>query len=483
MMHPSTIIIPSRTRSKLFSLLAPLVLALTAGAQTPIGHTWPMSTPPAYITAESSSGNSRPFITLVDANGDSLFRAQPLITNFPLGFTLDASGTYAESIESASSLNYYSANSTLAPNTVYINSLPAPSCTANILAPANQLFALDYKNGTVDIGYPTSGPAGSFNIAQGPAVGTTPVAMTGSAGSGRYFVINQNVPYGVACNNIPHQVTQAGSATGFDAIHGSTTGTVLTLGKCPVYGTTSDDGGRSFIVNRGDDSVSVIDVPRAALDSTILLSSGPSHAGPVYAEYVPRLGKLLVANYENDTVSIINVQVQSNGTDGPNFGNVVATVDLWNHVQHTGNKYPAAISALPDGSRAYIANQGDGTISVLDLRLNEVVSTLTLTNGSHPRSIAVMSNAATNSLFAKIYVATPDSPVIPYLDAVDNFLYAPNSCGLCSYNMTNITDLRASTQNASVGGNNSTSSRTPGAGAPCELPNPSPKNLADCQAH
>ncbi len=96
-----------------------------------------------------------------------------------------------------------------------------------------------------------------------------------------------------------------------------------------MFGIASPDGHRSFVLNRGDDSVTVINMDSNQIDRTIPLNVVQgTHAGPVEADYVASKGKLLVANYDNDTVSIINVQTDMNGNDGPAFGRIVATPKL-----------------------------------------------------------------------------------------------------------------------------------------------------------
>ena len=74
-------------------------------------------------------------------------------------------------------------------------------------------------------------------------------------------------------------------------------------------------------------------------------------AGPVYADYY-RTGQLLVtANYDGNSITIIDTSLDTFGNDSATFGKVLATVPVGLH--------PVELAVLQDGSRVYVANQGD----------------------------------------------------------------------------------------------------------------------------
>ena len=91
-------------------------------------------------------------------------------------------------------------------------------------------------------------------------------------------------------------------------------------------------------------------------------------AGPVYAEYNTATSQLVVANYDGGTISVIDVSLDQYGNDSPTFGTTY-TIPV--------GPYPASVTVLYDGSRAYTANQGDcgttctassnGTVTVVNL--------------------------------------------------------------------------------------------------------------------
>ena len=115
------------------------------------------------------------------------------------------------------------------------------------------------------------------------------------------------------------------------------------------------------------------------------------------------------------------------------------------------------MTVLYDGSRAYTANQADGTVTIVNLTSHTVEKTLTVVG--HPRTVV----STQNSLYGKVYAASPDSPYLTILatltDLVDTTVLVEG----------NVLDVRTTTQNGSSGNNNYVS-RSPGHGQPCNLP-------------
>jgi DNA-binding beta-propeller fold protein YncE len=214
------------------------------------------------------------------------------------------------------------------------------------------------------------------------------------------------------------------------------------------------DGQRTFIVNRGSGTVTVINSQLNAIDA-----AHPSiavGAGPVFADYY-RLGQLLVtANYDSNTISIIDVSLDQYGNDSATFGRVLATVPVGLH--------PVELSILQDGSRVYVANQGDltagtpGSVSVVSLSGYSVQKTIALTG--NPHSIASVYNYP----IGKVYVASQNSPYLTVIRTDTDVVSAtPEMQG-------NIVEMRVSAQypgQAQTGAANyRTESRSVGSGAP-----------------
>jgi DNA-binding beta-propeller fold protein YncE len=306
----------------------------------------------------------------------------------------------------------------------------------------------------------------------------------------RYFAVSQNIvsPTGLECNNSP--TTQPLGVVTPIEVASYTTDTPIPVGKCPVYAVMSSDGLRLFVLNRGSDTISVINAQFGTLDActpflnqagqtvtchpTLPLSTTagltgtnvPTTAGPVYAEYNAAKNLLVVADYTGKTISVIDVSLDEYGNDSATFGTTY-TIPV--------GQNPASVTVLVDGSRAYTANQTDSTVTIANLSSYTVEKTLPVTG--YPRTVV----STQNSTYGKVYVGSPNTNYLTILrtdqDIVDTTLLLEGD----------IVDVRVTTQNGSTGNSNVTS-RIPGYGQPCNLPPgvmatlyPSGYTLANCQ--
>jgi DNA-binding beta-propeller fold protein YncE len=461
----------------------------------PINASGPAAQPTSYAVAVSTPSATTPgTATIIDYSGDSIM-ASAAIGIGPTSFTLDATGSSGYTINSDHTLTEFPVSTNLQEKLVLNTTLPPLAQPLNLFSPTAGLWAADLNGNLLDIfvGNPLA-YLSSIPIAP------TPVMVVG-AGSGaqRYFILSQNIaaPTGVECNTSP--TTQpAGEATGIE-LSSYSSDPPIQVGKCPVYAVLSGDGKRLFVMNRGDDTISVINAQNDTLDTctglvnqagqpvtchpTLPLSltavnalnaikpgSGTppngiagmtQTAGPVYAEYISATNQLVVANYGGNSISIIDVSLDEYGNDSPTFGTTY-TVPVGSN--------PACVTVLYDGSRAYTANQTDQTVTIVNLSSHIVEKTLPVSG--HPRTLV----STQNSTQGKVYVASPDSDVLTLIrtdqDIVDNTLLLQG----------NVVDVRVATQNGASGNNNNVS-RIPGYGQPCNLPGAAATaSLAACQA-
>jgi YVTN family beta-propeller protein len=472
---------------------------------TPINPTGPAAQPQSLVAVVSSPSPSSPGIaTIIDYSGDTI-AAQAPIGPGPLSFTIDQTGSNGYTVNSDGTLTNFPVSTKLQQYVnVFYSTLPASAASVGIFSPSAGLWVTDLTGNVVDV---LTGAPQTFKLAI--PVAPTPIAIAGPSVFGQHnysiSLNNSKTPAGSAiayqdmtCNNAPSTVTQTGEADALETAS-FTVSAQIPVDKCPVYGLSSTDSRRFFVLNRGSDTVTVINSqnntlnnqcpapplgtgcvnqngqtyfshPTLPLSTTAVTATGftpingtagmPTTAGPVYAEYNSALSLLVIADYDGGTVSVIDVSLDQYGNDSQTFGTTY-TIPVGTN--------PAAVTVLNDGSRAYTANQADGTVSVVNLSSHSVTKTLAVTG--HPRTVV----STQNSQFGKVYVASPDSPYLTILrtdqDIVDTTILVQG----------NIVDVRASTQNG-TSGNAITTSRRPGAGQPCYLPGPvASATLTSCQ--
>ena len=459
---------------------------------TPVNTTGPASQPQSYAVVVSSPAITSPgIVTVIDYSGDTILASAPIGPG-PTTFTLDEFGSDGYTVNSDGTLSNFPVSNSLQAKNVTYTTLVSTFQPVNFFTPSVGLYATDMSNNSVDVftGFPQS-----YKLSV--PVAPTPVTMIGPALVGqRDFVISQgnsqggNVGGGVACNQSP-RTASLGEVDSIE-VGTYTVSARIPAGKCPVYAIESPDSRRLFVLNRGDDTITVINAQNNAPDSCTPFTSQTGAtvtchpvlplttsavkatgvtppngtagmgtvAGPVFAEFNSATSQLVVANYDGNSVSVIDVSLDQYGNDSPTFGTTF-TIPV--------GKNPASVTALVDGSRAYTADQTDQTVSIVNLTSHTFEKSLPVEG--HPRTVV----STQNSLYGKVYAASPDSPFVTIirtdLDVVDTTVLVEG----------NIVDVRVSSQNGSQG-NAFITSRVPGYGQPCYLPGAAnEQSLAACQ--
>ena len=436
---------------------------------SPINPSGPPSQPGSFAAVVSSpSASSAGVVTIVDYAGDTIVAQAPIGPN-PSSFSMDQTGGNGYTVNSDGTITNFPISAQLQEKFVQYTTLPSTANIVNLFSPSAGLWATDLSGNVSDV---LSGIPATFKLSI--PVASTPLLVMGPAVLGqRDYVVTQgfNDASGVACNVAPRSVGAVGEA---DAVETNTltVSARIPLGKCPVYAVQSSDAKRLFILNRGDDTVTVINSQNNTLDACtpflnqdgqlvtchpslpLSTSAGltganvPAIAGPVYAEYNPVSQELVVADYDGGTVSVIDVSLDVYGNDSPTFGTTF-TIQVGTN--------PASVTVLNDGSRAYTANQADGSVSVVNLSSHTLTKTLPV-NG-HPRTVV----STQNSIYGKVYAASPDSPYLTIIRTDQDIIDAAVLI------QGNIVDVRTSTQDGNRG-NANVVSRKPGLGQPCNLP-------------
>lgn len=478
------------------AVFAAIALVTGCGGQykpvvTPISPSGPAAQTTSYaVVVSAPSSTAAGVATVIDYSGDTVM-ASASIGPSPTNFTIDEAGSIGYTVNSDGTLTNFplcvTGNSCLMPKNITYTTLKSTAQPVGLFAPSTGLWAADvdvYGN-VADVLSQSSSGTMAFKLAI--SVAPTPVGIFGPAiiGTRNYSLSLNNsstqtasiVPYSdMTCNTAPTTATQLGEADSLES--GYTVAARIPLGKCPVFGVSSSDYKRFFVLNRGSDTVTVINSTNNTLDACtpFLNQSGqtvtchpslplsttaglaqdtnndvPAVAGPVYAEYNAAKGLLVVANYDGGTISVIDVSLDEYGNDSPTFGTTF-TIPV--------GKNPASVTVLYDGSRAYTANQADGTVTIVNLSSHTVEKTLTVVG--HPRTVV----STQNSSYGKVYVASPDSP---YLTIIQTGGTNPDIVDTTVLLTGNIVDVRVTTQNG-TSGNSNVNSRMPGAGQPCYLP-------------
>ena len=393
---------------------------------TAINPVGPAGQPQKYavaISRPSASGNG--LLTIVDFSGDSILITATLgVAPYYLaldssgstGYTLNLDGTVNSFGISPQLLSNQIQQTTLIPSTPLPNSIFPEGVNVYITEPGRtapgQSFVAQLQN---------SPPA----LRQELPVGPNAVYIAGVANAPRIYAISQ----GTGGNGTVTPIETASS----------TTDSPIPVGAQPVYGVMTADGRRAFILNRGSNTVSVINAQTNQIDTPMLLPAGQVAVGtaPVWADFAPSRSELAVANAGSNggpgSLSLVNIPLCSavalptnpncdanNPVDAAGFGQVLATVPV--------GVSPTVVAVLQDGTRAYVANFGDnvpcstalptaaippsrgcGTVSVVNLTTNTVTATIPV--AGHPTFLA----ATTGNPTGKIYVTSTETSLMTVL--------------------------------------------------------------------
>ncbi|MDE1175432.1 MAG: YncE family protein [Edaphobacter sp.] len=386
-------------------VLAALVAAAGCGntyrpVVTAINPVGPASQPQRFALAISDPGGGLPgIVTIVDFSGDTvLITANVGVA--PYFFWLNATGTTGYTLNGDATMTSFDVSTSLQTRDMVETTLLNGAAPNSIFADTASTYLTEAGRGAVA---QLTGAPPALKQELPITTGYTPVYIAGYAGAARQYVINQNASGG------------NGLASSIDTTSSTISGTVP-LGNTPVYGVMTSDGKRVFIMNKADGTVSVINAQANALDAVPSPAVNPIPVGtaPIWADLATTKNELVVLNsgdgVNKGSASIINIPLCStaalpgnancdatNPIDATGFGQVLATVPV--------GVNPQMVAVLQDGSRAYVVNKADSTVSVVNLTSNTVTATIPVPNTIHPNFIAAINGTPTG----KIYVTSPES--------------------------------------------------------------------------
>jgi len=228
-------------------------------------------------------------------------------------------------------------------------------------------------------GNKTVGIINSFTalLTDSVTVGNNPVALAELPGGNKLYCVNQN-------DNTVSVISTA------DKLVLAT----IPVGNLPSFAVANDAATFVFVANQTDGTVSVIDTATDTVTTTLTVGASPN-----FLFFDKSLKRVYVTNSGDGTVSIIRADVSPPVV----MGTPIAV-----------GAGPLSVTALADGSRAYVANSGSlpGTVSVITTSNNTVSKTITV--GTNPVSIASSSDGT------KVYVANKGSNTISVIRTSDD---------------------------------------------------------------
>jgi YVTN family beta-propeller protein len=368
-------------------------------AVNPVG---PAGQPTKYAVAISSPSTTSPgLVTIVDFSGDTVLITANLGIA-PYYLALNSGGNTGYTLNSDGTVNSFGISTSL---------LTAQVNQTTLLAGANpnSIFPLSTSTYISEPGRNAVAQLTGTPLALKQELpiltGYTPVYIAGATAGARAYAISQATSGG------------NGQVAAID-IASNTISNRIDVGVNPVYGVMTADGRRVFVMNQGDGTVSVINAQTNDLDVPPTGSTNPIAVGtqPVWADFAPVRNELVVANAGDGvnpgSVSIVNIPLCSavtlpsnpgcdvnNPVDAVGFGQVLATVPVG------VNSLMVAVLQDVTNTRAYVLNQHDSTVSVINLNTNTVTTTIPVPASLHPAFIAATSGTPTG----KVYVTSPET--------------------------------------------------------------------------
>lgn len=378
----------------------------------------PQSTHYAWVVNYNPNGDGS--TTEIDVSGDS-----------NLGVNTMGAGSVFEAFP-ANSLSLYVANSANDTVSQYLPTLAGAITTISLL-PGSHPIALTSANNAVmyvlNSGFNSACPstgsistitASTLSVSNTTCVGVNPTAMVQSPTNGYIYIINQG----------------DNSISVFNPTVPAVTATMTTqsgIGSKPVAIAVNAQGW-IFLVTQGDGvNPGTLDIIPSGKDA-YLAGSTPLGVLPTQAVVDPNRNRLYVTNSGDNTVSVFDVSAITQ------FGSppipLLATVPV--------GTQPVSVVALLDGTNFYVANAGSNTVTVVSQNSFTPQATVALPSGANPVWIAA------DPTSQKIYVAdagTSETTIIQTSNnTVTQNIASPTQVSGCTSNCALQTPLMILTQ-------------------------------------
>src|SRR5271157_2956637 len=382
-----------------FALFAAFILLGCGGQYRPVANPvvgpggQPQSTHYAYVVNYNPIGDGS--TTQIDVSGDSVTQLQTT-----------GLGSNSESFLSTSAAALFVTNGAADSVSEFAVSQTGVVTTINLLSGSHPVTLNSTQAGVMYVlnsgpnsACPNTGSISTIStttlaVTSTVCVGVNPIAMVQAPGGGRIFVINQ----GDNSVWVYDPTSQSFVAT-------FTTQASPKLGPNAVYLVASADGSYIFVVTQGDKvnppALDIIATNIIATSNFAVLPSAPLEVKPTFAFLDPNLNRLYVTNSGSNTVSVFDASNVDIGTPRNPKSPAIPPLGTANV-----GIAPVSVTALPDGTRFYVANSGSNNVTDVSATSFAVLNTIPLPAGANPVWIA---SEPTSS---KVYVANQASTSI-----------------------------------------------------------------------
>ena len=291
----------------------------------------------------SSNGSNPGSAVIIDVSGDTnvaTFTGNNGVGRNPVYATFSGVTDFAINRDDNSVSSFFVPTVPGQLNRPNLISLPAPTPADPTITPAVPVFAAVAQ---ANLYVAASGRNSVFLIPNGATawsleipVGNNPTALVATPDGTQLFCLNKG-------SNSVSIILPANN----------TVFATIPVGASPVWGAASSDSTRVFIVNQGDNTVSVIDTTTETVANTL-----PVGGGPNYIVYDPTLNRAYITSPAGNSLSIIE-----NATATAPMAPTVTTVSTATAPCNAVS--PISVTALADGTRAYVADQVTNNVCVL----------------------------------------------------------------------------------------------------------------------
>ena len=350
----------------------------------------PQSTHYAYVLNFNAAGNGS--TSQMDVSGDTLTQVQS-----------QGPGSVFEALLPPNNVRLFVANSAGDSVSTFTPTLGNALTTINLLSGSHPVALAATQSATMYVLNQgpnsmclNSGSVSAINISTSAVTATTcvgvnPTQLVQAANGGQLYIINQG-------DNSISVISPNGLVAGTPI-----TGLDLNL----VYLVASSDGNYIFAIARGDGKTP------GALDIISTFSSTqaarmPLGVSPDFATLDPNLNRLYVTNAGDGTVDVLdtsNVNVTASPPI-PSLANPPVSIG-------TGSG-PVGVTPLANGKLFYVANAGNNTVSVVSATSFQVLMTIALPAGSNPVWIA------SDPTSTKVFVANQGTSSTAIIQTVNN---------------------------------------------------------------